>query len=272
VASAGEDPTVVLAAEAQRLPQPVARWLATAAASGEALRSGDPKQQVVAAWNAAGGPAAACQAAVAGRYPFVANAEAEISIEDFARLFAPGGVLDGFFNTLARPYVDTKASPWRPAQDGGPIGAGEAAQFQRAAQIRDLFFADGRTVPIVRFDIQPVGLGPRVTRVTMDLDGTVVDFAARDPKRATEITWPMVSTHGARLAFEPAGAAALQENGSWAMFRLFGRGKISPGAAAERSTLAFQQGDRTASFDLRTGARNPFAAGILSAFRCPVIR
>ncbi len=222
---AGEDPTVVLAAEAQRLPQPVARWLATAAAGGQALRSGDPKQQV-AAYNAAGGPAAACTAAVAGRYPFVANAGSEIAIGDFARLFAPGGVLDGFFNTLARLCGHQELAV--EAGGGRADRAAEAAQFQRAAQIKELFFADGRTVPILRFDIQPVSLGPRTTRVTMELDGTVVSLG-REKAQATEVTWPVVSTTGASLAFEPAGGAGFQENGTWAMFRLFGRGRSRRG-------------------------------------------
>ena len=50
-------------------PQPVARWLAAMASSGTALRGGGAAQQVVAAYNGAGGPAALCPLAVNGRYP-----------------------------------------------------------------------------------------------------------------------------------------------------------------------------------------------------------
>ena len=275
VPAAGEDPALALQTEAQRQPQPLARWLATAAASGIALRSGDARLQVSAAYNATGGPAATCAAAVAGRYPFVANAPAEISVEDFARVFAPGGVLDGFFNTLLRPYVDTKSSPWKAIVAEGAtatIAANEVAQFQRAAQIRDLFFADGRSVPSIRFDLAPVSLGPKSTKVTLDLDGTIVAFS-RDAPRATEITWPSAGpARTASLAFEPAGQPGWQESGTWAMFRLFGRGRTAAGANAERTALSFQQADRTAAFDLRTGARNPLAPGVLQAFRCPVIQ
>ena len=49
-----------------------------------------------------------------GRYPFVPGATNEIPLDDFARLFSPGGLIDGFFNTQLRPYVDTSGAKWTP--------------------------------------------------------------------------------------------------------------------------------------------------------------
>jgi hypothetical protein len=43
-------------------------------------------------------------------------------------------------------------------------------------------------------------------------------------------------------------------------------------AAAERSSLGFQMGERQALFDLRTGARNALLPAVLQGFRCPVVQ
>ena len=274
------DPALVLRTEALRQPQPLARWLTAMAASGMALRGGDPRQQVVAAYNIASGPAALCAAAVSGRYPFTANATQDSRLEDFALTFAPGGALDGFFNTLLRPFVDIKSNPWKLQPVDGvapPIEAGELAQFQRAAQIRDLFFADGRTIPTFRFDVTPSNLDAKSRMVTLDFDGTAVarETAVKTPSRATEISWPGgKGMQSVGLRFDPAptnAANGWQEHGTWALFRLLGHAK-QVSAAGEKIAVTFQAGRSQAAFDLHTGPRNPFAPGLLAAFRCPLVQ
>ena len=106
-AALGNEPSLALRAEAQRQPPPLARWLQSMAESSTALRGGGARQQVIAAYNGAGGPAALCPLAVNGRFPFVAGSSLETPLDDFAKLFAPGGLIDGFFNTQLRPHVDT---------------------------------------------------------------------------------------------------------------------------------------------------------------------
>ena len=275
-APTGDDPILTLRAEASRDPQPVARWLKAMATSGEALRSGGARLQVAQAFNSSGGPAQLCQRAVAGRYPFVAGASEDIPLDDFARLFAPGGLLDGFFNTQLRPYVDTRGQTWRAqAVDGvlAPFLPEQLARFQRAAVIRDLFFGAGGTTPAVRFDITPLTLDDGAKQVNLDLGGTSISYA-HGPARATEITWPgpngMENVH---LVFDPppaGGAGTLGANGPWALFRLFHQGSLQRSGSAERYMLSFQLGERQASFEILAGSvLNPLAPGVLSGFQCP---
>ncbi len=275
----GEDPVVALRLQAQRAPQPLVRWLTTIADSGMALRGGDPRQQVVAAYNAPNGPAAQCAAAVNGHYPFTPKAASDIRIDDFASLFSPGGVLDGFFNTLLKPYVDTQGATWKPVSADNappPVAAAEAAQFQRAAQIRDFFFADGKATPSIRFDITPVSLDNRSKQVTLDLGGTVLSYERGGVPRTAEITWPANGgTPAARIAFEPAaagGADGWRESGEWALLRLFGEARTSPGRDSSKAGLQFQLGDRRAVFEVRTAVVNPLSLAMLQAFHCPTVQ
>lgn len=278
VATAG-DPSLALRAEAQRQPQPLARWLQGMSESSTALRGGGARQQVIAAYNGAGGPGALCPLAVNGRFPFVSGSSLETPLDDFAKLFAPGGLIDGFFNTQLRPYVDTTGKVWKPQTSDGvaaPVSAADVVQFQRAAVIRDLFFAPGSTTIAVRFDMTPLQLDSNASRVSLEFDGTSVTYA-HGPSRATQITWPGPNRiQNVRLVFDPpppGGTGVLADTGPWAMFRLFGRGTLRQADSPERYTLTFSLGNRDATFELRAASvLNPFAPGILQDFRCPSVR
>ena len=275
VALSGDDPVVLLRAEASRAPQPVRRWLEAMITSSTAIRSGSTAEEVKKAFSAPGGPANLCQQAVAGRYPFSPGAAKDVPLDDFAKLLSPGGLLDGFFNTQLRPFVDTSGPVWRGQAVGGvppPVLPAELAKFQQAAKIRDVFFASGAT-PAVRFDITPVSLDRGANQVTLDLGGTTVTYA-NGPPRATQITWPGPNGMSTvRLVFDPPSpgtTGVLQENGPWALFRLFDRGQLKQVGSADRYQLTFRIGDREAIFELRAGSvLNPFAGSMLRGFQCP---
>jgi type VI secretion system protein ImpL len=281
-AALGNEPVLALRAEARKQPQPLARWLQAVAESSTALRggAGGARQQVIAAYNGSSGPAALCPLAVNGRFPFVPGSTLDTPLEDFAKLFAPGGLIDGFFNTQLRPFVDTTGNAWRSQTVDGvapPVSSADIIQFQRAAVLRDMFFAPGSTTVAVRFDIAPVSLDAGASRVSLELDGATVTHVQGAPLRSTQITWPGPDRlQNVRLVFDPpppGGTGVLAESGPWAMFRLFGRGTLSPAGAPGRYTLSFALGDRRAVFELRPATPlNPFAPGSLQDFRCPSVR
>ena len=113
--------------------------------------------------------AAQCQAAVA-KYPFSANGP-PVGLDEFAKVFGPGGALDGAYNTQLKSYIDSSAKPWKPqATAAGLLGAADAQNFQRAAAIRDAFFPGAKATPSVQFDVEPAGAVP----ATLDLGGAAV--------------------------------------------------------------------------------------------------
>jgi type VI secretion system protein ImpL len=272
----GDDAVLLLKAEATGAPQPVGRWLQAMIGSATAVRTGSTVDQVKKAFNASGGPAALCRQAVTGRYPFSPGSANDIPLDDFARLFAPSGLLDGFFNTQLRPYVDVSGNPWKGQPVEGvppPVSPADLAQFQRAAVIRDLFFALGGNTPSLRLDLTPTFLDAGAKQVTLELGSTKITYAHGSPN-ATQVTWP--GTGGmstVRLTFDPApsgGSGVIEASGPWALFRLFEQGNLQQAGSAERYQMTFRSGDREAVFELRAGSvQNPFARGILRDFRCP---
>jgi type VI secretion system protein ImpL len=272
----GEDAVLQLRAAAAGAPHPVRRWLEAMIGNAALLRAGSTADEVKKAYGAAGGPAALCRQAVAGRYPFAPGSASETPLDDFARLFAPGGLLDGFFNTQLRPFVDVSGGTWKAQPAGGvpsPVPSAELAEFQRAAAIRDLFFAPGGNTPSLRFDLTPVFLDAGAKQVTLELGSTTITYTHGVP-RATQVTWPGPSGMSTvRLSFDPppaGGTGVLQASGPWALFRLFDQGSLQRTGSAERYQLTFRSGEREAVFELRAGSvMNPFSHRILREFRCP---
>ena len=272
----GEDPAAALRAEALRQPQPLARWLVALATGGVALRDGGPQGAMITAWNATGGGATLCPAVLANHYPFVPAAAADAPLADFIRLLGPGGVIDAFFNSQLKPYVDMKAKPWKLQQLNGvsaPLNAADLAQFQRASEIRDMFFPAGSAQPLVRFDVTPGALDPPASAATLDLGGTPVT-AVRDAtaRPAAQVWPPRTHPNAAHLTIEvPAPGTPLQidTDGPWAVFRLLARAHVV--TTGERMALTFNDPSHGAHFELRVSP-NPFASTALSEFRCPTVQ
>jgi type VI secretion system protein ImpL len=270
---AGLDPVQALQGEASRVPPPVDGWIRAVAQGGTAVRAGGAQAALAGAFQA--GVAPLCQAAIANRFPFVRTATAETPMDDFARLFSPGGLIDGFFNTSLRPFVDTTQRTWRLQAVEGVTPRVDVANFQRASVIRDVFFAGGPQ-PTVRFEIQPVAMDPGAQSALLDLDGVTISYS-HGPSRPTLVTWPGTNRmNNVRLVFTPApagGEGAINASGPWALFRLFARAQVAPGRVPEEFTLTFTLGERQVSYVVRAGSVfNPFSLRELSEFRCPTLQ
>ena len=226
---------------------------------------------MVSAWNAAGGPASQCSAAVTDHFPFAPAAAAEVPLEEFARLFGPGGAIDAFFNAQLKPYVDMAGRPWKlQAVEGvsAPLTAADLMQFQRAAQIRDLYFQAG-SAALVRFDVLPV-LGEGQSAVRLEFGPAVVAATRDAPGRPAALVWPgRPPATAAHVSVQGDKAGQTDAAGAWAIFRLFGRGK--PGAAGNHGSVLLTIGDNQARFEVRA-TPNPFTNPVLSEFRCPVMQ
>jgi len=275
--AAGAGPAALLQAEAVTQPQPVSRWLQALVVNANGLRGGNAAR-AAAAFNGAAGPAKFCQQAVAGRYPFVPTSGTDISLEDFAQLFAPNGRLDSFFTQQVQPFVDKSGSIWQVQAVNGappPISQEALAQFQRAETIKQLFFADG-TSPSVQFSLTPVALDEGAAQAVLELGALNVTYA-HGLQLPTIIAWPSADgIQTARLTITPAGGgnpAEIDASGPWALFHLLSQGMLARTGSSDTYTLTFTVGGHSVSYSIGANAAlNPFAPGLLADFRCPSLR
>jgi len=262
-------------AEAGRLPEPVRSLLNTLSVSGTKAALDITRGNLGNALQAEVGDF--CRQAVSGRYPFDRNATREVTQEDFARLFAPGGLFDAFFQKNLVAFVNTSTKPWTFKKiDGASMGADSAtlAPFQNAAVIRDTFFRAGGATPGLRLDFKPLEMDATITQFTLDVDGQLVKYA-HGPQIPASIQWPGPGGRGqVRVSLLPVsasgGVSGLVNEGPWALFRLFDRQQLEPAGAPERFKATLSVDGRKAVFLVTASSvRNPFRLHELEAFSCP---
>ncbi len=275
VLAGSQDPAQLLSAEADRQPQPVARWLHQISSGGGTMLRGDAREAASTAFNNSDGPARLCHQVVDKHYPFDPNAAADAPLDDFARLFAPGGALDAYFKTQLRPYVDMSGPAWRGQPVGGiapPATDATLATFQQAARIRDQFFPTGGSTPSLHFTVTPVSADSKSKQVLLTLGAVTVTWQPGSV-HGSSVTWPSDGPNEAELLFKPAASFPRHASGAWSLFRLLDGGTVEAADAPGHYLLGFRAGDREAQFSVEMASANtPLDTRALQAFRCPVLK
>lgn len=261
--------TQELAAAGRRLPAPTDGWavgIAGRVASATVVRA---RRSVNDLWQANG--AGECGRAITGRYPFDPEAGTEVTLDDFARIFAPGGLFDRFFSENLSEFVDTTKDPW--SWKGGLGTSGDRsdalAQFQRAAAIRTAFFPGGATSPEVEVTFDLLDLDPNARLALVEVGGER-SVHGLDRAQQRTLIWPGKNANNARITLLPGEhAAALGASGPWAVFRLFDRGRLAP-VSDNQFDISYRIDGRNVSFRVTSGSvNNPFRLEALRGFSCP---
>ena len=273
--AAGLDPGQRLLSEAQRQPEPLRGWLTAISQSTGRARSGGAQAAIAAAAGGGGGGGGALLNLCRGietRFPFrrLPNAP-DMPVDDFIRLFAPGGVFDSFFTQNLRAYTDTTQRVWRPVATDGlppPVSAADLAQFQRAQAIREAFFPAG-VANGFRFQLVPAGLSAGTTAATLTVSGAPVALPAGGGGRPMDLQFPAL--HPVTLVFDPASSLGeLAYDGAWSTLKLVFLHRLTATPQPDRFRLMVERGDRRAEFLLQAASSvNPFALRDMLDFRCP---
>lgn len=267
-----DDALVRLEQSAVGMPAPLGGMLRGLAQAGAETAQSAERERLDERWRA--GVGRFCHAAIDGRYPFAANADVDVTLDDFTRVFAPGGLLDAFFQENLKPYVDTAGSPWiwrKPiAPPGMPISTLHA--FELAARIRHLFFSDSGKAPSVRFTLAPRGMDIGLTRFAFLFGGRALNYA-HESLAPTAFEWPdPTGDELARISFAPDGTDGtngVSTHGAWALFRVLDAGALDA-QTPDRFVLTYSLDGRNVALDLAASSVvNPFTSGAWRTFRCP---
>ena len=264
--------TEVQAAKQAAASQPpvLAAILGTLAQDSASLVAGGARSHLNNLWTTDVLPF--CREAIAGRYPFDQGSKRDTTLADFGRLFGPGGVLDAFFKEHLAPLADTSRKPWRWVNADLGIPASVLVQFQRAAAIRDAFFAAGAKLPGMEFELTPTSLDARATQFTLDLGGQILDYR-HGPLKPQAMKWPAPEGLGrVRIVFTGVDGKTpgQTEEGPWAWFRVLDRARLQPTGQPELFRATFTLGGFSAGVELRApSVRNAFQFGELRGFTCP---
>jgi type VI secretion system protein ImpL len=204
-----------------------------------------------------------CQELLNGRYPFSPNGP-DMQIDDFAKLFRPGGVYDDFFKTQLAEFVDKDRSPWA-WRSGAGSSIIRPALFEQAFQIKEMFF-DGAQ-PKVRFQLSPLSLNGDVESVAFELDGQKFEHRF-GPEKSFPLSWPGEPPGVATVQFEGRNRQNLSQPGPWGWFHLLERSGLTK--QSDNSFLVtFEKGGASVRMRLMpSSARHPFGRRDLFQFSC----
>ena len=266
------EPLARLKLEADAQPAPLSAVLKGVGSGGAGLTSGSERERLNALWTA--GPAQFCRQAAMGRYPIARGATPDIPAEDFGRLFAPGGLIDDFFQKNLMQYVDMSGArwSWRTTAADASLGVPQSTldEFQRAARIRDAWFGTGGRLASLRFDLKPVALDPSISKLVLDIDGQQLTVT---PASLATASFQLPSGKGnGQVVLDASPAAArgsLRAEGPWAWLRMLDKAVVEPTPQAERYKVTFDLDGRKAVFEMTaTSVVNPFRRTVLEQFRC----
>jgi type VI secretion system protein ImpL len=261
-------------AEGSRMPEPVRSMLLTLSGGSTSQRMDMTRENLSKAMHAS--IFEFCNKAIAGRYPFTKNSPRDVTQEDFARLFAAGGLIDEFFQKNLAPFVNTSTRPWSfRKMDEASLGAGSGSlvQFQRAQAIREVFFRGGGQGATMRLEFRPVAMDESITQFTLDVDGQIVKYS-HGPQVPTQVQWPGPrGSMQVRIQLTPpssTGASGQVFEGAWALFRMFDHAQIESTGQPEKFLSTFNIDGRKAQFAVVTSSvQNPFRLRELEQFQCP---
>ncbi|WP_084190926.1 type VI secretion system membrane subunit TssM [Methylomarinum vadi] len=257
--------------EGKRTPFPVSSMMDSIAEGSGNLVSGGIRKHLNAMWRSTVLPF--CQKAIQGLYPIAKNSR-EITYEDFTYFFGPGGLMDEFFNKYLAASVEKGGKNWRwnsRGEGGGGISYGALKQFQRADNIKNIFFRMGKQAPTVSFKLKPISMSPSIVQFVMDVDGQVLTYA-HGPLRPVAMKWPGPNNSGqVRVQLLPPlqGYSGLSKDGPWALFRVFDEAHIARTSNPAIFIMTFNIQGREVKLELQANsAVNPFQLNDLQSFQC----
>jgi type VI secretion system protein ImpL len=179
--------------------------------------------------------------AVLNKYPFNPNGKQDATVEDLNGLLRPK---DGEFWT----FYQAKLQKYLPKPDyalapGAPLTPAFVAFFKQAAAFSDALYAGGSQDPHFTYTLKPVPT-EGVKKAGLEIDGQTLDWPGGAPV-AKQFTWPGSGHHGAKGTWGADGASFSDNEGLWAVFRLFG--DVDKRAPA-------QGGGESLDWVIRTGA------------------
>ncbi len=263
-----KDPAFSLQQYARGLPAPLDRWVGQIATQVAGVTTSLAMSSLNQAWTEQ--VLTPFNDTLADRYPFNPASAQDASLSEVTRFFAPGGTLDGFYQSSLKPLLDSGVLKQ---------GAGNASlqelirQLAQAQLIRDaLFNAQGQ--PEVHFVVEPVELTANKRRGVLNLDGQRMEYS-HGRRQKVPLHWPNVLRDGAesKLTLVPDDDArsprSLGFTGPWAMFRLLDAGNRTQ-ASRDSFDVRFSVDDGAMTWRVYSDAdHSPFATGLFSRFRLP---
>ncbi|MGO4174250.1 type VI secretion system membrane subunit TssM [Bosea sp. TAF32] len=235
-----------------------------------------------------------CNEIVTNRYPFTKASTRDVPLADFARLFAPGQIMDKFYKERLEPFVDTSKPQWSWRVDSRvarALSPTTLREFQRASEIKEAFFPTGGNLPSFQMVVTPTALSADASAAKLEINGFTVT-SQQGVNTPAPVMWPGGGVGKTAVTLTlgggsnnsggmfgggffssgsqgPQGEAKLfEKDGTWSFFRLLDAGSVLKQGDNVGFTLA--AGGRQVGYSFGVGSlKNPLILPALREIRCP---
>jgi type VI secretion system protein ImpL len=232
-----------------------------------------------------------CTEILTNRYPFVKGSAREVPLADFARLFAPGGIMDKFYKERLEPYVDSSKAQWSWRADSRvarSLSATTLREFQRASEIREAFFPTGGNLPSFQMIVVPTALSADAASAKLEINGFTV-ASQQGVNTPAPVMWPGAGIGRTAITLTLGGASGgvfgggffssgpsapsgeiklFERDGVWSFFRLLDTGSVL--RQGDNVGLTLAAGGRQVGYQFGVGSlKNPLILPALREIRCP---
>lgn len=209
------------------------------------------------------------------RYPLHSKADNEASLDDFTEYFKPDGIEATFFNSYLKDFVNTGKKPWTLKQVEGftlAVSNKTLRQFERAENIRKVFFKEKSDHPEINYSLRPMYLDSNITRFEIRQGDQIVTYQ-HGPLLLSKMIWPgNTDFNEAKIVFEDlhGDRVAYKENGPWAFFRIMDNYELQSTKLNDHFIVDYVLEGKKAKFELIANSiKNPFSHNLLKRYRAP---
>ncbi|AEF55513.1 type VI secretion system membrane subunit TssM [Marinomonas posidonica] len=206
----------------------------------------------------------------ASKYPFRADANSDVSLQDFEKFFAPNGTLDQFYSNQLKMFIEENLELSGELQGKSLIRDDVLAQLDQAKLIQDAFF-NRKGVLDVSFGIEPVNLTANKRRGLLNVDGQNLSYS-HGPRNNVEMVWPntLGDTALSKMTLVPTqlnfSPRSIDSSGPWAFFRLLGMANV---VSSSVSNVTYQFSIDEGLMEIRVNTEkevNPFTRDLFKSF------
>ncbi|WP_038358326.1 type VI secretion system membrane subunit TssM [Bosea sp. UNC402CLCol] len=239
-----------------------------------------------------------CNEIVTNRYPFTKASARDVPLADFARLFAPGQIMDKFYKERLEPFVDTSKPQWSWRVDSRvarALSPTTLREFQRASEIKEAFFPTGGNLPSFQMVVTPTALSADASNAKLEINGFTVT-SQQGVNTPAPVMWPGGGVGKTAVTLTLGGASGnasggmfgggffssgsqsgnaaqgeaklFEKDGTWSFFRLLDAGSVLK--QGDNVGFNLSAGGRQVGYSFGVGSlKNPLILPALREIRCP---
>ncbi|MGH1485289.1 MAG: type VI secretion system membrane subunit TssM [Cellvibrionaceae bacterium] len=269
-AETGSDPILIVKRSVSEAHPDVRIWFDNIARNANTVTAAAAKGHVNNTWKT--DVFSFYDKAIKGRYPVDVSSSQDIKLSDFIAFFGPSGIMQNYFDSNLKPFVDKSRRNWRWKSNIG-ISNTRLKIFQRADTIQKMYFSSNPSSPEVAFLLKPLSLDKITTGVLLETGGQSASYN-HGPLRSKKLVWPGNTTEHSKITFTLASKGtpvSSRTEGEWAWFRLLDQhATVTSQQQSDNLNVLFSLKGINAEYQLvPQSSFNPFTTNTIKNFKIP---